>query len=239
MTRFIFLTDSHAGAVQGGYHQQACYAAHLPELLSLLDDWSIRHQVDFIIHGGDMVDHSSQAAIQAAYRDFQLSVPVYLCLGNHDLCDKNALAIWLHEAPAFFPNGSPTYAIQRNDVVIAVMPNHWCEMPFYWDEKVQMPHFSDDQFCMWRQMVRQAAGRPMILVTHSEVCGVPAAQTGCQQAYHTPNPDYVQSVNTMINGVDPLRCILSGHNHINTCCVLESTGCFTVTASAFTEVPFE
>ena len=41
--------------------------------------------VDFVLHGGDMIDSTREEHIDRAAEMFRLSVPVYLCLGNHDL----------------------------------------------------------------------------------------------------------------------------------------------------------
>jgi len=46
--------------------------------------------IDFILHGGDMIDSTTEDHIVAATNAFDLAVPVYLCLGNHDLTTPDA-----------------------------------------------------------------------------------------------------------------------------------------------------
>ena len=112
--RFVYIADSHVGAGDVGYRQQPRYADRLPELAALLDAW-IRQagDIDFVLHGGDLIDVTSVDNIRAARELFRLSVPVYLCLGNHDLTEENALDLWLAEAPAFFPDDAPVFTVRR------------------------------------------------------------------------------------------------------------------------------
>ena len=57
-------------------------------MLECLDKWIQSHPgIDFVLHGGDMVDLATVENIRAARDLFSLSVPVYLCLGNHDMTD--------------------------------------------------------------------------------------------------------------------------------------------------------
>ena len=57
MTKFVYIADSHVGAGETGYHQQPRYADRLPELIVLLDAWIQQNSdIDFVLHGGDMVD---------------------------------------------------------------------------------------------------------------------------------------------------------------------------------------
>ena len=114
MTKFIYIADSHVGAGDTGYYQQPRYADRLPELVALLDAWIQQDSgIDFVLHGGDMVDAASVENIRAARAMFQLSVPVYLCLGNHDLTGENAFDLWLAEAPAFFLEPDPASTRRR------------------------------------------------------------------------------------------------------------------------------
>jgi len=90
------------------------------------------HGIDFVLHGGDMIDSATDENILAAAELFDLPVPVYLCLGNHDLTVPDALALWVKLAPGFFKDGKPDCTIMTNDCVIHVAPNHWDEIPFFW-----------------------------------------------------------------------------------------------------------
>lgn len=239
MTRFVYIADSHIGAEEQGYHQQIRYAEYLAELLRYLDVWIQDQNIDFVLHGGDVVDHVSMHSIQTARTWLNLSVPVYVCLGNHDLTHPEAAEMWLKEASDFFPGGSLEFSITLDGTIIFVMPNHWCETPYYWDLKEQSPHFKQDQMRKWEEMTTFAADRNVILCTHNEVAAVPISQTGFAEAYHIPSSHFVKTVMTLIHQYPNMRCILSGHNHINTCQTLNKTAVGAVTVSAFAEVPFE
>ena len=104
MTRFIYLADTHIGAGSGGYIQQPRYVEHMPTLMANLCAWiETDGGIDFVLHGGDMVDHVCEANVRLASELFALPVPVYLCLGNHDMDHPKAVDVWLDAAPEFFP----------------------------------------------------------------------------------------------------------------------------------------
>ena len=68
-----------------GYRQQPGYPERRPELLALLDAW-IRENppIDFVLHGGDLIDGTTPANLRTAREFARLPVPVRLCLGNID-----------------------------------------------------------------------------------------------------------------------------------------------------------
>jgi hypothetical protein len=239
MTRFVYLTDTHIGARELGYQQQHRYADNLPELINNLDAWIQQNEIDFVLHGGDMVDQVSIESIRCAMSIFSLSVPVYLCLGNHDMTHPEAAEIWLREAPDFFLDNKLQYDIITPDVFIHVVPNHWVEKAYYWDGYTQHPHFSPEQDNRWRGAVLAAGEKTLILCTHNEVAAVSPVQTGFTEPYHVPEPSFTQHIRKWIKQTPSLRCVLSGHNHINTSNTLDTSATRAVTASAFSEVPFE
>ena len=57
--------------------------------------------IDFMLHGGDMINTLSEAEIIAAVTAFDWDIPVHLCLGNHDLDAPTAVERWLALAPRF------------------------------------------------------------------------------------------------------------------------------------------
>jgi DNA repair exonuclease SbcCD nuclease subunit len=240
MTRFIYIADTHVGADEGGYHQQPRYSEQLPELLQYLEYWIEQNPgIDFILHGGDMVDQVSVNSIRIAHSWFTLSVPTYLCLGNHDMTHPHAGDLWLTEAPEFFPNGSLDFTLTCDGIEIRVMPNHWCDTPVYWDGHTMKPHFTDDQIKQFEFMRSLENGIDWILCTHTEVCAVPMEQTGFSEPYHAPTVTFSDFVCDRVTRTPSLRCILSGHNHINTCVPIDRTNVQAITVSAFTESPFE
>ena len=237
MTKFIYLADTHFGADPMGYQQQKGYVERLPELLDLLDAW-IQEEGggDFVLHGGDLVDKATDCNIRGAGELFRLSVPVYVCLGNHDLTDANALGVWLPEAPALLAGGDPNYTITCDGCVVHVVPNQWCSTPYLWDAE-QTPQFLDTQLEELEADLAQEPGAIHILATHSPTLGVPCDQTGLEQPYHRPSEDFARVVLRMAEKHPQLRVVLGAHNHLNM--HLERDGAHFVTASSFTEVPFE
>ncbi|TFG70107.1 MAG: hypothetical protein E4H27_06380 [Anaerolineales bacterium] len=240
MTRFLYLTDTHVGGEAGGYHQQPRYLMLLPQLINSLDQWILEHPgIAFILHGGDMVELPTEENIRAARDLFSLSVPVYLCLGNHDMAGAHALDIWLREAPNFFPQGTANYTLDYDGVQIHVLPNHWDDTHYFWDGAHLRPHFREEQVRYLQAKAGLAAPECQILCTHSEVAAVPIGQTGFVEPYHAPIPEFVDAVRALGEGLPNLRCFLSGHNHINTSGNFAKEGVKVVTTSSFTETPFE
>lgn len=86
MTRLLFISDTHLGAGPMGDQQQKGYPEMLSAILSALQE-TLRTEgrIDFVLHGGDMIDSTTDANLAGAMVTFELSVPVYLCLGNHDV----------------------------------------------------------------------------------------------------------------------------------------------------------
>ncbi|MEI6602911.1 MAG: A/G-specific adenine glycosylase [Clostridia bacterium] len=230
--KFILISDSHIGAPAIAYQQQQGYPEHLPEIIAALDRW-IRTQKDvaFVLHAGDMVDEATAPNIKLARQLFQLSVPVYLCLGNHDLDAPDALALWLKHAPDFFPGGAPNYTIEDNLCAIHVRPNQWDDVPYFWGSK-QDAHFLAEQTSSIA-----AANTLQFLCTHSPAFGVPPEQTGFALPYHAAEEAFQTEVLALVRQNPAIRWVLSGHSHLNMRVTHEGTQF--VTVSSFAEVPFE
>jgi hypothetical protein len=237
MTRFIYLADTHCGANPLGYQQQPGYPQRLPEMVAALRAY-IRQEghIDFVLHGGDLIDQTTDANIRAAAELFDLPVPVYLCLGNHDLTMPGALARWLELAPQFFPGGRPEFTVPTGDALIHVVPNHWEEEPYHWT-LAQAPHFRADQLRFIEDALAVQPDRPHLLVTHSPVYGVPVAQTGLAEPLHGPPAAFTESVTRLAARYPNLVCLLGAHNHLNMCVVRR--GVRYVTVAALVETPFE
>ena len=239
MTRFVYLTDTHIGATNtAGYRQQPRYADQLPVLLACLDDW-IRAQeepVAFMLHGGDMVETASPVLVQAAAATFRLSVPVYLSLGNHDLTTRSALDLWLQEAPEFFPEGDPAFTLSGEGWHLHVVPSHWCDIPYFWED-TQQPRILPEHLARLEVALAAETRATHLLCTHAEIVGVPPEQTGFDMPYHAPPPGLRDEVRDLIARYPQIKGVLGGHSHINTHGLVAQA--HAVTASAFTETPFE
>ena len=237
MARFVFLSDTHIGTDPLGYQQQPGYPRKTPELLAALDEWITEQgDIDFIIHGGDLVNSAAREHIVAARAMLDLSVPVYLCLGNHDMMGPKAVELWLTHAPDLLYGGSPDGVLTDPTVRVHILPTHWCRTPYYWQDE-EDPHFGPAQLTRIRRELAKSPEIPHILVTHSQVLSVPAAQTGLDEPLGGPKGSFTQVVTDLASEHPQLRCILSGHTHINM--HVRRSGTHFVTVSAFPESPFE
>ena len=237
MTRFLYIADTHLGANHMGFQQQQGYPEKLPEILSALGrHLAMSGGIDFILHGGDMINATTKETIITAAKTFDLAVPVYLCLGNHDLTTTDAIDLWLRVAPQFFIGGTPDYTLVTEDCVIHVTPNHWDDLPFYWGG-VQKPHFSPVQTERLARELSMRPDLPHVILTHSPVFGLPQAQTGLPTPYHCPEASFTAEITALAAKHTHIRCVLGAHNHLNM--RLDSGGVEYVTVSSLVETPFE
>lgn len=237
MTRFVYLSDTHWGIEKPGYTMQESHPPQLPHLLARLEEWVVAHgPIDFVLHGGDMIDSTSVEHIARAAELFQLSLPVYLCLGNHDLTCADALDMWLREAPQFFGTGGVNFSVETDDALIHIAPNQWGPEPYFWNG-VQEPHFLAAQERFIAEALARNPEKVHVFSTHSPVCGVPCAQTGYEEPYHSPPSAFVEQVDMWARAHPQLACVLGAHSHINS--HVEVEGTHYVTSSSFSEVPFD
>ena len=236
MTKFIYIADTHVGAEPDGYQQQKAYHQKLPELLGLLDEWIGENEIDFVVHGGDMANRGTEQNIRRARELFDLSVPLYLCLGNHDLLEPGARDRWLELAPEFFQNGAPDFSVRHGDVCVHVAPNQWCETSYCWRD-VQGPHFLPGQLDRIHDAISACPDAAHVLVTHRAVLSIPAEQTGLDEPLHEPPEVFSGQVWRLLRSHRAVRCVLAAHTHVNTHAELD--GVHFVAASALVETPFE
>jgi predicted phosphodiesterase len=237
MPKFVYITDTHYGVSTVKFFEQPSYPQQLPALLALLDA-RIRQDPDirFVVHGGDMVNECTEAAIKRLPEVFHLLVPVYLCLGNHDLTHPDALRYWLSGAPDFFPTGAPYFSLPFDGCFLHIVPNQWCEAPYYWQD-AQDAHFPPDQLEAVGQTIRQNPGSAHIFCTHSNVTGILPEQTGFDGPYNSPRESFSQQVFAFADRHPQLRCVISGHTHVNS--IVQRNGVRYLTSSSFVETPFE
>jgi len=237
MAKFIYLADTHCGAEAMGYFQQPAYPEHLPALAGLLDEWIRRAgDVDFVVHGGDVVDDATSGNVRRARDVFSLSVRTYACLGNHDMTVPDAPALWLAEGAELLAGGELNFTIDGDGWAVHVMPNHWCDQPYYWDDE-QDAYFLSEQLLRVESAIAAAPRATHILITHSPVLPVPPAQTGLDRPFHGPNESFTQAVLALAARQPGLRAIFSAHTHINM--HVQHAGAHYVTVSSFVETPFE
>lgn len=237
MTRFLYLSDTHYGPERLGYAQQNAYPTRLPEILTALCVWmEIKGPVDFVLHGGDMIDESSVGIIQKMSTLFGLPVPVYLCLGNHDLTRPEAGEWWLSHAPAFFPGGDVNFDIVTEDCVLHIAPNQWSSVPYYWDRAADT-RFLPEQKKHLSRALSAHADVPHILITHSPARGLPPGQTKGMVSSHASGAEFERELSELLAHCRDPRLVLTGHSHINLHRKAGNT--HYAGASSLIEAPFE
>jgi hypothetical protein len=220
-----------------GYQQQTGYPEKLPQIAAALRQYlSANGGIDFILHGGDMLDCTTDDNIRAAAEHFDFAIPVYLCLGNHDVTVPDAVERWLALAPQFFVGGVQDYTVASEACLVHVVPNHWCDRPSYWNG-TQNPHLSDAQAGRLANELDRHLDIPHILLTHCPVYGLPIAQTGFRDPYHAPSASFTRDVVMLATTHGSVKCVLGAHNHMNM--RVRHAGVEFATVSALVETPFE
>ncbi len=234
--KFIYLADTHIGGSDSeGYRKQPRYLTHFQEVIDHLASFIHKERnIDFVMHGGDMVESATPDNIKKAVKLFKrLPCPVYLTPGNHDLTAENSIELWLQAAPHFFPGGKPDFRITKSGIQLDVLTCNWCETPLFWDpDKPQIPWLTDAQWKLLDDFDRECSTR--IIITHTPVYGVPPEQYGGTEPLHAPQGDFYKILSKHLERT-PL--VVGAHTHMNM--AVEKNNCRFVTVSAFSEVPFE
>lgn len=236
MTRFLFIADTHWGAGEHGYTVQPKYDEKLPDVLTALGSWVQENgPIDFLLHGGDITHVPDETSILWAIEHFDLSMPVHLCLGNHDLTIEGSIDDWLRLAPGFFGDGSPDFAVETEDCIIHVIPNQYGPEPFFWDHDSN-PHFLDTQVETLERRIESRPDTTHLILTHSPVFPITQDQSGLADLFHEPPESFTATV-TRLAEKHGVTCVLGAHSHANM--NKELNGVNYVTVSSLVETPFE
>jgi len=236
--KFIYLADTHIGGSDTkGYRQQPRYLSHVSELIGCLAGWiAKRKDVDFVIHGGDIVDGADSQNIDIAIELFRkLPCPVYPVMGNHDLASSDAVGHWLEKGNGFFPENSMDFSLSLDGTGFYFLTCHWGKKPYFWDPaEEQIPYLSGPQ--LEKLKGYGSVSSLMFLIVHSPVLGLPCGQTGLKDPLHSPKGDFPAMIRGLAEELH-VKVVLGAHNHMNM--NVELNGVNYVTVSAFTETPFE
>lgn len=237
MTRFLFVTDTHIGANPVGFHRQPAYPEKSESLLAALRDVIVRERIDFVLHGGDLVDRCTPELLREAKRQLAYPVPVHLSIGNHDLDRTDAAQLWLTEAPELFADGAMQYSVRYPEFWLHVVPNQWEPgIPYFWRTK-QVPFFLEEQFPQLEEALNREPDAVHLLAIHNPVFGVPTGQSGLERVVHEIAPEFRETVLGLLRKYPQIKAVFSGHNHINT--LIHTEESVFVSGSSFVETPFE
>lgn len=235
--KFLYIADTHIGGSDiTGYRQQERYLKYFDKLLNVFAEWiEQQDDIDFIIHGGDMVDKGSSENIVEAGRLFKkLPCPVYFTPGNHDLTENDSVEKWLSETPEFFDNKAVDFSFCRDNIKFDFVSCHWGEKTYFWHpDEAQIPYFAAEQTDLLND---RNDFKHRILITHAPVFGLPCGQTGLNEALHPPAGDFSKVIHELAVK-NKILLVLGAHTHMNM--HLHKDGVHYVTASAFSETPFE
>ncbi|GIP40132.1 hypothetical protein J31TS4_34120 [Paenibacillus sp. J31TS4] len=237
MTRFLFITDTHIGASPVGFQRQPAYPERGEALLAELRDVIEHERIDFVLHGGDLIDKCTPEQIREARRLLDYPVPVHLSIGNHDLDRPDAAQLWLAEAPDLFADGSLQYTVRYPDFILHVVPNQWEPgVPYFWRTK-QEPFFLEEQLPRLEEELRREPNAVHLLAIHNPLFGVPMEQSGLDRIVHEIAPRFRETVLDVVRRYPQVKAVFSGHNHINT--LLRTKEGVFLSGSSFVETPFE
>ena len=231
MTRLVFLTDTHLGALKPGYHLQPGYPTWLPELLNALAAW-IRERGDIsaVLHGGDLL-HGFKAELLAEARAkfAALDRPLLLCLGNHDLDTPEELAEWARTLPEYFPGGTDHASLDLPEVTVHALRNHW--LPGL------EPALTPEQLASLRRAVAAAPDRPHLLLVHGNAYPALPARPTPPVLPPPPPRAWTRQLEQLCAELPAIRLVLTGHLHANTWQQAGPTPI--LCGSSFVESPFE
>ena len=244
MTRFIYLTDTHLGACNdSGYHTQPRRVNLAEALVEALGRWIDRHDVDFVLHGGDIVDAATAELIHRSTVLFsRLTVPTYLCLGNHDLMEPGAIEQWRTLHDGMLPGGKETFSLRFNEFALYVLAHHYgsTDPPHFWDAEggtdTQRPVLDATQRSEFESYVARI-DRPVIVAVHAMMNAVPAEQCGAEEDQHAPDRQFHEFFADTARRHGGIRLFLAGHNHVNT--IVDQELFVSTTTASFTEGRFD
>lgn len=240
--RIAFITDTHVGAAAGDWGQQPRWVGGFPTLIRRLRRWVDEHDVDLVIHGGDVVHTGTFARIQTAAALLgALGRPVLVSLGNHDLTEPESLEAWQRIAADhhWMTLGDATVEFEDCDVV--VMNNHWSSPTgegLYWPTaRPYREVITPGQVAWLDEALGRSAGKPVVVAMHSPVVPLPPELTGMDAMYKVPDPGYAAAVIGAVERSGRPAAVLGGHNHVTYAAAAGRWAA--VSTASLTEVPFQ
>ncbi len=238
--RIAYLTDSHLGADGRGYHQQACWVGGLKTIMRRLGDLLCEHEVDLVIHGGDMVDDARTELIGPALDQLAaLGRPVLGCLGNHDVCAPDAMALWTNEVGRHAGITLADAHREFDECDVYVLNNYWDDgrgPVLYWDPAPPyryQPCVTDEQLAWLDSHLAKRHDRLAIIAVHTQLDRVPASDPRLHD--YIPRA-YPAALNELFDRHRHVRLVLSGHCHVTA--LADHGQRVHLTTAATCEIPF-
>ena len=239
MTKFCYLTDTHFGYTLGqGYSMQPRHPEPVDKVLAGFREWLTENPVDFVLHGGDLVEHGNKKLItKFAPLMTSLPMPSYLCLGNHDLDSLESFELWEENHLGLLPDGKPNFHLEYEEFNLYVLAVSYAgaPQPYFW-ETAHIPVLSDKQK-MDLETYLAKSNKPVILATHVQVNAIPPGQTGLCGDVGEPDCKYQRYIVDLARRFPMLQLVMTGHNHVNT--LARFGNLTTMTTNAMTETPFD
>lgn len=234
--KFIFISDTHFGGKDlSGFQMQPRYVEHGREIFAAIDRLVRQENADMVISGGDLTDNGSVEEISMVVElaKENLSVPLYLALGNHDCMQEDCTGVWLKNAPEFFPDGKVDTTIIRDGVRIDILSLLWGRERTWRHEDGQLIRLSEEHYELLRSGEQNL---PRILVMHCQLAPARPEQTGLEEDLMVPENNFAAAGKALINEFHP-KLVLSGHIHINLLDQIDGT--FAAAVSSTAETPFD
>ena len=242
-SEFLYITDTHIGNDGSGWGHHPLRPDLIPRLINALEKWIEKHPVNMVLHGGDMIDSgAAEQQMQAKEMWAQLSVPVRLCLGNHDVACEGAYNNWLSNVPELFLEGKADYFVECGKADVYVLACSWLnedgELSQWWNRDVQdRAGILPEQLAWLDGALSNRSDRPAIVALHCPLDPLPTALTGACEPIHVPQRSYVESMLSVINAHGNVKLVLGGHCHAT--CVTSYDERTHLTTAAFSEPPFQ
>jgi DNA repair exonuclease SbcCD nuclease subunit len=209
---------------------------HAKEIFCAIDRLVRQENADMVISGGDLTDNGSAEEISMVVElaKENLSVPLYLALGNHDCMQEDCTGVWLKNAPEFFPDGKADTTIIRDGVRVDILSLLWGREDRTWHHSEgAFTRLSDEQYELLRKGEQDL---PRILVMHCQLAPARPEQTGLEEDLMAPENNFAAAGKALINEFHP-KLVLSGHIHINLLDQIDGT--FAAAVSSTAETPFD
>lgn len=201
------------------------------------------HQVDFLLHAGDLVEHGTTEEIDRALQLMEsLETPSVICLGNHDLARADSWERWRQAMMQYEHLHFADTVIREKEADIFVLNigyNRTNGLELFWERSpICYEGLTKPQFA-WLEEQLQAGDttRPAILMVHVPPQGLPPQLTGFAESRHDATPSYRNSIHALLDRHPRIKLVLCGHNHVH--CAERYGGSVCLSTTSLIESPFE